>query len=196
MSSNVSGQVPATATNSDIHDFPSDVELASVLFPLPQQVNGKFMVDAETTGIVPLQETGHLLKMFVDHDQDLLKLNGQMNIIEGHTADGKPFAGGAKFIETKKFLRDRVYILQDKDDHQLAVVAVDGKADYVNACIVYGAIPLVNKTGEELDKDMEDMTIKDSDGKTFYPWFRVVDDMPTYTSVDYWDGVEFKPFIR
>ena len=102
----VSGQVTATATDGK-HGFPSDVELAKVVFPLPLQVNEKFMTDTEN--VSPVATQGNLIKLFIDHSQDLLKRNGHLAIVDKKK---EPYAGGLKFVERKRFMKDRIYVLQ------------------------------------------------------------------------------------
>lgn len=179
----ISGQVHATDEESRYHDFPSDVELAKVEFPLPQQVNGMYLVDSED--IVPAKESGHLLKLFIDRSQDFLSLNGQLDIV---TTAKHPYAGGVKFTERKRILKNRTFVMHDKDGKIVALVMEDPKADVFNACIIYGLKPIVEGTPTEMIVTEAELA--------FHPWFRVVDDHPVYTSIDYFDGVEFKPFLR
>jgi hypothetical protein len=180
----VSGQVIARDTKSHVHDFPSDVELAQVVFPLPVQCHNKFLV-ADVPGLSPVTEAGYLLKVFIDHDQDLLARHGHLGIVD---LKGQPYAGGVNFEERKRLLKDRQYFLRDPSGSVKAMTAVDGNVDYVNACIIYGLAPLVD-TPPHRGVVLED-------GVAFYPWFRVVDDHPEFTSIDYYDGAAFKPFLR
>ena len=181
----VSGQVVATDATSRVHKFPSDVELAKVVFPLPQQVHNQHLTDVPE--LAPVTEVGHLLKVFVDHDQDFLTRNGHLGVFDATTK--QPYAGGVTFVERKRVLKDRIYVLRDKDQKPIALTCVDGSVDYVNACIIYGTKPLVSGTVPQ------DLVLQE-DGVTFYPWFRAVDDHPSYTSIDHWDGATFQPFLR
>lgn len=180
----VSGQVAATATEEK-HGFPPDVDLAKVVFPLPQQVNSKYMTD--TDGVTPVSTAGNLIKLFINHSQDLFKRNGNLAIVDkAHT----PYAGGLKFVERKRFMKDRIYVLLDANDKPIALTVEDGASDAVNACIIYSAKPLT-------DSPVHESVLLKEDDITFYPWFRVVDDHPAYTSIDYWEpSGKYQPFLR
>lgn len=178
----VSGEVAATETEGH-HGFPSDVELGKVVFPLPQQMSNKYMTDSED--VKPVMEEGKLIKLFIDHSQDFLTRNGHLGIVD---TNKEVYAGGLKFTERKRFMKDRIFVLQDKDNKPIALTVEDGKADAVNACIIYSSKPLVDGTAAHLILKEEEID--------FHPWLRAVNDHPNYVSIDHWDGSSFKPFLR
>lgn len=177
----VDGQVRATDSHSMAHNFPSDIDLSLKVFPLPQQVHERYLVEE----IQPVKEPGFLMKLFIDHSQDFFARNGHMGIVDTHK---KPIGGGLHFSERKRFLKDRVFVLEDAAGKPLALTIEEGKTDYVNACLICGMKPLVDETPDN-------KTLKEGD-EVFYPWFRCVDDHPAYTSIDYFDGADYKPFLR
>jgi hypothetical protein len=179
----VSGQVDAKDAKCRVHDFPSDVELAKIVFPLPVQCHNKYLTDVPE--LAPVQEAGHLLRVFVDHDQDFLARHGHMGMYD---MSKEPYAGGINFEERNRLLKDRQYVLRDGTGSPIAMTSVDGTTDVVNACIIYGIKPLVEKVPHQ--------GVVVEDGVAFYPWFRVVDDHPAYTSIDHFDGTDFQPFLR
>lgn len=181
----VSGQVPATKTKPSAHDFTPDVDLAKVVLPLPQQVKGMYL--AETEDLKPVLEEGQLIKLFMDHTLDLLKLNGALGITDVH---GQPYAGGVKFVERKRVLKNRTFVLQDKDGHPLAMCVEDTSHPEENALRIFGKQPLF-----EEDKNLEAKMLQKEEDITFYPWFHVSDGFG-FVSIEHWDGVEFKAFLR
>jgi len=183
----VSGQVPADPHAVKIPFAASEKELSRVVFPLPQQVKNKLLA-TEKSDMLPAQEAGTVIKLYLKHHQDLLHRNGSIDILD---SEGLPYADGAKFVERKRMMHSRRLILQDGTGKALAL-CVDSTDGPIRSYTVFGTKPLGEKN------HVIPGTVEVEGGKNFYPWFRIIDDHPSFVSIDVWDSKadRFKSMLR
>jgi hypothetical protein len=180
----VSGEVRASGKER-IPDFPTELELAERVYPLPNGVNGQLLAGGESN-ILPVTEVGHIIRLFLEHSKAFLAREGRLTIKD---VDGIDYAGGAHFKEYKGFVGNITLVLLDKDDNPIALceqVRVKLHSEYN----ILGIRPLLK--GDEPKREQ--------DGATFYPWFRVhaIDNaiQGCYRSISVWNGSDYVPMLR